>query len=976
MMKSNLAANRRGAILLVVLGLLTMFTMMGLAFVLIAGQAKRSSRVVQRIDQQSLPPEKILHEAFLQAVRGTNNPASVLGSNSFLEDIYGNDTLFEDASNNPLQIQNKTSLASGQLFSFTNPDTSKIRTGCVLTMLTGPCAGESTHIVGANADFTTYHAVRFPSGLPNDDDIYVINGVPFSGTGFGWDTANNNLRKTDTVSTVSAQVALLPRHADNRNPSGGANEDYDAPDYQNMLLGAIIPQPDGSLRIMPSLHRPDLVAYWAAQSGVDFTNATYADLLRSVMLRPNQHDHPDFWNGVNPPGSNRGFDATIFGRPSGQPSPFDVDNDGDGVTDSVWVDIGLPVMSRPDGTLYKPLVAYLCLDRDGCLNVNAQGSLDQTVAAYEGNVSAANDVPPPASWTGLWAGSSGNLLFADTGNGTATITAPVRRGLGYGPAEINLRALFQGIATTPTPLAMYEDLLSGDGTNWDGRYGEWLYSTRKPSAGYTNTNTVGIGDDWLSYNSAFEYSPGEYPDTLAPTDGGGWWNFLLDSSNYTRDSFGAPPDMRGTGVVGLDLGGRPLWSGLASTFDPAETTQYRMGMGGKNQHIDDPYEIDLSLGAPRGLYLPESMVPDNPFGPSELERVLRPFDRDAPALPRRLFALTYDSTLQDSVLARRRLMVTTESWDLPVPSISLPPDLFADFRTAHPGERPAHVTDLLRAKSVAATLWRDLFPSEMLAGLQLNLNRPFGDGRDDNGNGVVDDDAEEANETFSQWTKPGTKTGGIAFDHHNGLTTTQTARQMQARWLYVLMMLMADHDYLDAQTGSSDATCRLIAQWAVNVVDFRDRDSTMTRFVFDTDPFDGWSTTESDLTDGRNVVYGCERPELLITEAIAFHDRRTEDLDTEQPDPATDQAATTTDTSNPDPDFDQRRRPLASLFVELHNPNSPLELPSADLYESAPTGRPPGVALNRKTSGGSPVWRMIVVGPETGVEEQPDPDDP
>lgn len=50
------------------------------------------------------------------------------------------------------------------------------------------------------------------------------------------------------------------------------------------------------------------------------------------------------------------------------------------------------------------------------------------------------------------------------------------------------------------------------------------------------------------------------------------------------------------------------------------------------------------------------------------------------------------------------------------------------------------------------------------------------------------------------------------------------------------------------------------AQWAVNVVDFRDTDSVCTHLNID--GFDVW---------------GCERPELLITETFAFHARMTED---------------------------------------------------------------------------------------------------
>ena len=249
-------------------------------------------------------------------------------------------------------------------------------------------------------------------------------------------------------------------------------------------------------------------------------------------------------------------------------------------------------------------------------------------------------------------------------------------------------------------------------------------------------------------------------------------------------------------------------------------------------------------------------------------------------------------------------------------------------------------------------------------------------------------------------------------------------------------------------------TCRMIAQWAINCVDMRDSDATMTPFEYDENPWDGWgvplhkdgkpsevivsqipidgdSATDENLgavidwvqvsasgskvvvgnsapgvtppvsgpipaplplDESRGLVWGAERPELLITETMAFHDRRTEDLG----------AWKQLEANNPqmDDDLDQRLRPKGSAFIELYNPSSPEGQQPADLYSKllrdpkidGPVGIGPsqGIELGRLSTLGmyarigtpeygtltnridapgvtnptvqrSPVWRMIVV---------------
>src|SRR5690606_32481605 len=96
-------------------------------------------------------------------------------------------------------------------------------------------------------------------------------------------------------------------------------------------------------------------------------------------------------------------------------NPWDVDNDGDGLPDSVWLDVGFPVRTTLDGRKYTPVVAILVIDLDGRLNVNAHGTNEQLNATHMQLIQ--------------------NSPFAGP-NAVNPLTLP--RGIGFGPAEIDL----------------------------------------------------------------------------------------------------------------------------------------------------------------------------------------------------------------------------------------------------------------------------------------------------------------------------------------------------------------------------------------------------------------------------------------------------------------------------------------------------------------------------------------------------------
>ncbi len=61
---------------------------------------------------------------------------------------------------------------------------------------------------------------------------------------------------------------------------------------------------------------------------------------------------------------------------------YDVDNDGDGVTDSVWLDLGYPARRDSSGNLYKPLFAFMVIGLNGRIPLNTAGNLAGTGATH------------------------------------------------------------------------------------------------------------------------------------------------------------------------------------------------------------------------------------------------------------------------------------------------------------------------------------------------------------------------------------------------------------------------------------------------------------------------------------------------------------------------------------------------------------------------------------------------------------------
>ncbi|MBN2216873.1 MAG: hypothetical protein JW719_05820, partial [Pirellulales bacterium] len=245
---------RRGAVLLIVLAVLALFALIGVTFVIVSSHQQRAAQTQARVDQYAEAPDELLNEALMQVLRGSNVQTSVLRNHGLLEDLYGmNWILYVYHDNPPLPDQPNAQLV--ELPALTIPHFPLV--GRVVTMLDGPARGQSTRIVGINPTTGNLQLLAFENAtaadlgdyLDSNDLHFVINGAPFGGTGFGYDPDAALATPTDPQltaadpNTFNLPFALLPNPA-GFTPSGSyvdpsgpgeANEDYDAPDYQNLL---------------------------------------------------------------------------------------------------------------------------------------------------------------------------------------------------------------------------------------------------------------------------------------------------------------------------------------------------------------------------------------------------------------------------------------------------------------------------------------------------------------------------------------------------------------------------------------------------------------------------------------------------------------------------------------------------------------------------------------------------------------------
>ena len=402
---------RRGIVLVLILGVLALMAVIGVAFATFSGQSRISARnFAQSVNQPQR--DELMDYALEQLICDTADIRSSIRGHSMARDMYGNDGNFNGylasrpdgafmpPHGDPYFYITGVTAGTGTLYNLTTniPANDPAFYGYNFTRwalrvtYNGMLANGGTGVVAQTLEVL---ADNSPSGYR----VFTVNIAPT-------DAATTLINPTVTTSYPTGYVTQLPGqylvaaaggtltgvcqfildgrwlhafngpgmttnavHANFRynglSPNTtGMDEDYDAVDLENWFLA--MQSADGSVMI-PSFHRPAAIRIDTANGYYDWggpTNTTpaWADSA-SRILRPRQAD---------------GHDATTFPDlvpgPNGQIT-YDVDNDSDGQTDSVWVDLGYPARRNAQGQLYKPLFAFMVIGLNGRIPLNTAGNL-------------------------------------------------------------------------------------------------------------------------------------------------------------------------------------------------------------------------------------------------------------------------------------------------------------------------------------------------------------------------------------------------------------------------------------------------------------------------------------------------------------------------------------------------------------------------------------------------------------------------
>jgi hypothetical protein len=482
---------RRGIVLVLILGMLALLAIIGVTFATFSGQTRVGARSFAQ-SMQRPPQSDLMDFALSQLIGDTGDIRSAIRGHSMARDMYGN-----DAANNGY-LASRPGGAGGGVYNynfFYAVNYHQVGTSNVYDILTnirlddpafygynftrwvlritytgaaphidlgvyGKPVDQTFEVVFDNNDPQNHLGSALADGVhrvlrvnPADGATVLHNptlaarlglasGTPwtsipappqnlavlpfvldgrylraFNGPGMGVFALNANFRYNGRA---LGQSTIYNTPGD---PNlTGMDEDYDACDLENWFLA--IQSADGQV-VVPSFHRPGILRYDANSGTSDWSrlgllNAP-AQYSQTRILRPRGADNdPQFAANFPDPVPN----ATT------QQITYDVDNDGDGTTDSVWLDLGYPARTDERGQLYKPLFAFLVLGLNGRIPLNTAGNIagaNHSSASHLGN--SPSELDPTYALQNTYTYSPNPLLSSQLDNATIDVRLTQLRNL-------------------------------------------------------------------------------------------------------------------------------------------------------------------------------------------------------------------------------------------------------------------------------------------------------------------------------------------------------------------------------------------------------------------------------------------------------------------------------------------------------------------------------------------------------------------
>jgi len=788
-------AGHRGVILLVVIVMLTLFAILGIAFVYYA-QAEadassifRDSASVQVGAKADAPSAQLLDEFLRQLIYDVPDDStgvnSALRGHSLARTMYGWNDL--DPTHN---------------------DKAYNGVGRVHTKDTSPAAYTFCNGYGKD-DYL----------LPNYMWFATLEG-PAPGSGFSMflrDPEHMPPNYTTAVPQNMRNGSGAPSQA--RGAFIGANVSYTYPDLNNLFLAAVAP--DGTVKL-PSYFR-DTTALSASLVPPDTTpfgpldpaNPNWTSAggdMKYRVLRPRPADNPAV--GA----------FTAFALPADKGGDVKNLTGGNGYAtgnnDSIWLDLGSPVRTLPDGTQYKALFAALIMDLDNRLNVNVHGN----VANMRGGAPTT-----PATQTNA-------AHFSNQG---------------WGPWEVSLAKVLSG-STPPSPPNEWTNLFVGNaGGNLLGRYGSG--NSARPT--YAGT-------------ALWQNTPGQVPQAPPlPTLSHFYSQVDFDGLDVSGAAPVASVQMQTPPV------NQPPWPVYGS--NPGGYDNYTSTTPNGEQ-IDHPALFNIFV--PNYASGTPTTTDHGVFDVSNTRAMIH--DLSTPTeLGNSTIGQLLQSTFQTQTNSRMRL--TTHSFDVDQPGITpwlYDPTQISNYKQQATASSPPAVAALGPELPPSAPASGNSFPGLDKRVTTLTDQGEFG-GLDWRAIGAAlgKIDLNRTLPPYPAYNPTGFTPAVNYYDRYDdnsklpvvqAFLNAQAARQQFAqdiytRLLYVTIGRTTNPAYgdsgFDASQAGNMATLRWLAQLAVNIVDYIDEDDVSTPFNFYNDG----------NSDHSQWVFGTEMPHLLINEVLA-----------------------------------------------------------------------------------------------------------